>query len=135
MFTDDDCCGPTFSDGGSGGGSSTPSAVQSIQVVIPTAPGVTLSVAMLPAGSTIVDCYDDVTTGYDGALATITVGTPLFPTAFLLAADNTPSVANLYTKRQRTVQAAAEVVQVTRGGAAGTVGAATVLVFYTTPGV
>jgi hypothetical protein len=109
--------------------------VNCIEVVVPTAPGVTVSVATLPAGCTIVDCYDDVTTGYDGALATIAVGTPLFPTAFLSTTESTASVANLYTKRQRVAQAAAEVVQVTRAGAAGAVGAATVLVFYTTPEV
>jgi hypothetical protein len=124
-----------YSGSGGGGGPPALSSERTIQVTVPTAAGTYDSIATLPAGCTIVNAYDDVTTAYDGAGASITVGTPTAPTAFMLAANSTPSSVNLYDKPQRTPQAAAEVIRVTRGGAAGTVGAATVIVFYATPEV
>ena len=113
--------------------SSTASAVQAIKVPVGFALVAVDSTAKLPAGAVILDAQVNVTTLYDGAGATITVGTPLFPTNFQTTANNTPSVINLYANEQQTSQAAAEVVEVTVGGTLGTTGAATVLVFYIIP--
>jgi hypothetical protein len=113
--------------------SSTAGAVQAIKVPVGFALGAVDSIAKIPAGAVILDAQVNVTTLYDGAGATITVGTPLFPTNFQTTANNTPSVINLYANEQQTSQAAAEVVEVTVGGTLGTTGAATVLVFYIIP--
>jgi hypothetical protein len=117
------------SGGGGGGGGAT---VSSIIVTVGTPAANYDSVAQIPAGCRVERVTRDVRTGYDGAGAQIEVRT--VSGTILQAASACAAVAATFTP-QVTDVGAASAVRVVRSGAAGTVGAAVVIVEFSIPAV
>jgi hypothetical protein len=95
-------------------------------------------VGILPAGANILNIYIDVTTAFNGTLATISVGTTSAPTAFAAATAVTsagrqsPSFVNNWINYNATFDSG---IVATVGGSAGTAGSAVVTVKYLSPAI
>lgn len=102
-------------------------------IKIPFGPGAGAynSASSIPNGAVITRVLLNISVAFDGA-ATVSVGTPASPSAYMTTAQNAPSVVEVYVAEQATTAGAASVVRVTVGGAP-TVGSGTMYINYATP--